>query len=225
MSSETNREDVAAWEDRMATIEEENERLRADHAGAAEVVAEPQSGFSRRSMLRNLGGAAAVGAGAAVVGGIALPNMATAVDPTGPVSFLSKPIRLYDTRPEATTTPPGTKGKLASGSAAPVQVTAVIVDGISVPVNSKAVMGTLTVAQTDGIAGVGGYLTVYAAGLVGPAVPLSSNINWFGPGQNLATLIFTQLSATGAMAIHNGVTGPTSSAPTHVIFDAIGYVA
>jgi len=205
----------------MAAIEEENARLQTDHAGAAEMVSEPQKGFSRRSMLRNLGGAAAVGAGAAVVGGIALPNMAMAVDPSGPVSFLAKPLRLYDTRPDATLLPPLTKGKIPAGDGRNVQVTAATAG--SVPVGAKGVLGTLTVTQTEGTS-AGGYLTVYPSGLPAADIPLSSNINWFGPGQSLATLVLSLLSSTGAITIYNGVVAGTS-APTHVIFDAIGYVA
>lgn len=193
---------------------EENERMKADEAGAAEATTR---GLSRRNMLRNLGGAAAVGAGAAVVGGIAAPNLALAA--AGDIIFLARPIRLYDTRRLNAPPFPPAAAKLASADKYELQVTGTVVDTLSVPNGAAGVIGTLTVTQTEN----SGYLTVYPTGI--DPVPTTSNINWFGSNQNLATLVISALSGTGKMTIHNGIAGAATSDDTHVVFDAAGYIA
>jgi hypothetical protein len=81
-----------------------------------------------------------------------------------------------------------------------------------------AVIGTVTVTQTQA---PGGYLTLYPQG--SPPSPATSNVNWFGAGQTLATSAAVALNAmTGKLTIHNGIVG--GSAPTHVLFDAAAFV-
>jgi hypothetical protein len=50
-------------------------------------------------------------------------------------------------------------------------------------------------------------------------------VNWFGPNQNLATTVVARVNpANGQITVRNGYSA-AASAPTHFIFDAVGYIA
>jgi hypothetical protein len=127
----------------------------------------------------------------------------------GVVNFLPNPIRLKDTRLGVDHT------RLGGGSAFDLQVTGVDVGGVSVPTGAVGVLGTLTVTDTD----APGYLTVYPAG--SPTV--TSNINWSGPNQTLATSFVCGLDANGRLTVHNGIENPNSG-NTHVVVDVAAFV-
>ena len=85
--------------------------------------------------------------------------------------------------------------------------------GDPVPAGALGLLCTITVTATEG---AGGFLKAFPAG---GTVPGTSVLNWFGPGQNLATTTIVRLSATGAMALRSG------SNPTQVLVDVIGFLA
>jgi hypothetical protein len=127
----------------------------------------------------------------------------------GSVNLLSKPIRLYDSR---------TGAKLAGGGSVDIQVTGVVVGGVSVPAGAVGVVGNVTVTET---VAPSGYLTLYGQG--SPPSPATANVNWFAANQNLNTAAVVALNpANGKLTIHNGIAG--GSNPTHVVFDAAGFV-
>lgn len=99
-----------------------------------------------------------------------------------------------------------------------VQVTGVVIGGVSVLVGAVGVVGNITVTQTQAPSG---YLTLYAQG--SPPDPATSNVNWFATDQNLNAAAVVALNpANGKMTIHNGIVG--GSNPTHAVFDATAFV-
>jgi hypothetical protein len=71
---------------------------------------------------------------------------------------------------------------------------------------------TLTITETTGSAG---YLTVHAAD--DATSPNTSNINWFGPGQTMATTVVTALDVHGQIKVDG------FSNDTHFIVDVTAY--
>jgi hypothetical protein len=128
----------------------------------------------------------------------------------GAVHLLSAPIRIFDTRPGFGAPQPGTKGALAGQSTTPIQVTGTDVGGIHVPAGATAVIGNLTVTNTEGP----GDLILFPTGVTPPN---TSNIN-YGPGQTLANFATVGLNATGQMSLFVHVSA------TDAIFDVAGYV-
>jgi hypothetical protein len=127
----------------------------------------------------------------------------------GSVNFLAKPIRIFDSRSGA---------PLANGTARDVQVTGVVVGGVSVPAGAVGVIGNVTVTQT---VAPNGYLTLYPQG--SPPSPATANINWFAASQNLNTSAIVALNAAnGRLTIHNGMAGGSNA--THVVFDVAAFV-
>ncbi len=125
----------------------------------------------------------------------------------GSVNFLPVPLRLFDSR---------TGAPLASRASVDVQVTGTGARG-TVPEGAVGVIGNVTVTATSAPSG---YLALYPQGSTAPS---TSNINWFAANQNLSTAAIVGLNpANGRMTIHNGALG--GSSPTHVVFDAAGFV-
>jgi len=69
----------------------------------------------------------------------------------------------------------------------------------------------LTVTDTEG---AGGFVAVRPAGT--PYAGTSS-INWFGPNQNIATTVISQLGGDRLLTMHGG------AASTNFIVDVTGY--
>jgi len=113
------------------------------------------------------------------------------------------PARVYDSR--------GGDGKLADGAERNVSVVGPNGGTPVVPLGARAVAVTLTVTDTEG---AGGFLAVRPAGTpyAGP-----SSINWFGPNQNIATTVISQLGGDRLLTMHGG------AASTNLIVDVTGY--
>ena len=124
----------------------------------------------------------------------------------GALHLLSAPKRVYDTRAAF---PPavGIKAPLPGGGSRPVDLTA---NSSGVPTSAIAVVVSLTVTNTTG--GAGGFLAVYRDGISWPG---TSNLNWSGPGQNIAVTTIT--------AVDVGKCSLYASNTTDVIVDVLGY--
>jgi len=112
------------------------------------------------------------------------------------------PKRVYDSRT-------GT-GKLMPGEDRTISVATS--NGVeAIPTGATAVAITLTVTDTEGN---GGFVAVRPTGTPYEG---TSSINWFGPGQNLATTVISALGGDRQLNLWGGV------APTHVVVDVTGY--
>jgi hypothetical protein len=111
------------------------------------------------------------------------------------------PQRVYDSRvgPKITTN----EERVISTAATPAGAAVV-------PTGALAVAITLTVTDTEG---AGGFLAVRPAGT---AYAGTSSINWFGPGQNIATTVMSALGGDRQLTVR-------SFASTHFIVDVTGY--
>jgi hypothetical protein len=113
------------------------------------------------------------------------------------------PKRVYDSR----TSP---AGKLAANEDRTISVATS--GGIEViPAGATAIAMTFTVTETEGN---GGFVSVRPAGT---AYETTSSINWFGPGQNLATTVISALGGDRQLTLFGGV------ASTHVLADVTGF--
>jgi len=112
------------------------------------------------------------------------------------------PKRVYDSRTAA--------GKLAAGEDRAISVATA--NGVeAIPTGATAVSMTFTVTETEG---GGGFVAVRPAGTPYEG---TSSINWFGPGQNLATTVISALGGDRQVNLWGGV------AATHVVVDLTGY--
>lgn len=132
----------------------------------------------------------------------------------GSVNYLSKPIRLFDSRKIDPNVPLGSGSKLAPNTPVTVQVTGTTAQGLAVPTLAKGVIGNLTVVQPDG----NGWLTVWPEG----PTPSTSNLNYsLGNGSPaIANSFSCRLSAVGEMQVMTA--GPSAA---HVIIDIVGFIA
>ncbi|HSB86011.1 MAG TPA: hypothetical protein VLD86_06880 [Ilumatobacteraceae bacterium] len=114
-----------------------------------------------------------------------------------------EPRRIYDSRPG---------NKLAPGDDRVISV-ANATDGTPdvVPAKATAVALTVTITETEG---TGGFVAVRPAGT---AYHGTSSINWFGPGQSLATTVITGVDSDRQITLRAG------SQPTQIIVDVTGY--
>jgi hypothetical protein len=115
------------------------------------------------------------------------------------------PQRVYDSR--------GTDGKLADAQERTLSVAGSNPAAPAAGPGATAVAITLTVTNTEG---VGGFLAVRPAGT--PYAGTSS-INWFGPGQNLAATVISQLGGDRQLTIRGGFQ------PADFVIDVTGYYA
>jgi hypothetical protein len=111
------------------------------------------------------------------------------------------PQRVYDSRvgPKIATDEERVVSMAATPGGAPV-----------VPAGALAVAITLTVTETED---VGGFL---AARPAGSAYAGTSSINWFGPGQNIATTVLSALGGDRQLAVR-------AFNRTHFLIDVTGY--
>jgi len=85
-------------------------------------------------------------------------------------------------------------------------------DGSAViPAGATAATITLTVTETEG---AGGYVAAFPAGTPWAG---TSSINWFGPGENLATAAFVALGGDRSITLRGGAND------CHVVVDVTGY--
>lgn len=132
------------------------------------------------------------------------------VPPAGPVGAAGRglvpipPARVYDSRQGA--------GKLRADEERVVSLATATTGAAVVPAGATAAALTLTVTETEGS---GGYVAAFPAG-----TPWSgtSSVNWFGPGQNLATAAIVALGGDRGIALRAG------AADCHVLVDVTGYV-
>jgi hypothetical protein len=113
------------------------------------------------------------------------------------------PQRVYDSR----TVP---AGKLQAGEDRTISV-ALAGNVEAIPTGATAVSMTFTVTETEGN---GGFVSVRPGGTPYGG---TSSINWFGPGQNLATTVISALGGDRQLNLLGGV------APTHVVVDLTGF--
>jgi hypothetical protein len=113
------------------------------------------------------------------------------------------PKRVYDSR-----TAPA--GKLQAGEDRTISVATS--NGVeAIRSGATAVSMTFTVTETEGS---GGFVAVRPAGMPYEG---TSSINWFGPGQNLATTVISALGGDRQLNLLGGV------AATHVLVDLTGF--
>jgi len=113
------------------------------------------------------------------------------------------PKRVYDSRTApATKLQPGEDRTISVATSASVEV---------VPTGATAVSMTFTVTDTEGS---GGFVAVRPAGTPYEG---TSSINWFGPGQNLATTVISALGGDRQLNLWGGV------AATDVVVDITGF--
>jgi hypothetical protein len=91
-----------------------------------------------------------------------------------------------------------------------ISVAATPAGGAVVPAGALAVAITLTVTETED---VGGFL---AARPAGSAYANTSSVNWFGPGQNIATTVLSALGGDRQLVVR-------AFNRTHFIIDVTGY--
>jgi hypothetical protein len=109
---------------------------------------------------------------------------------------------VYDSRTGAGKLQPGEDRSVSVATSAGVE---------AVPTGATAVSMTFTVTETEGS---GGFVAVRPAGTPYEG---TSSINWFGPGQNLATTVISALGGDRQLNLWGGV------APTHVVLDVTGF--
>lgn len=135
---------------------------------------------------------------------------------------LAKPLRLLDTRP-ANQLPspafdtPGTKIKgLLTGGVDRVQQAQVTFDGMTIPANAKAIVGTATVINFPGAGEYDGTgnVTFYPADAIRPEV---SNLN-YAANQTISNGFTVALSNAGAFSIF-------SYSDVHLVVEIVGYYA
>ena len=115
------------------------------------------------------------------------------------------PLRVYDSR--------SADGPIADGVDRTVSVATATTGGPAVPAGATAVAITLTVTNTQG---AGGFLAVRPAGT---GYAGTSSINWFGPGQNLAATVISQLGGDRQLTVRGGFQ------PADFLIDVTGYYA
>jgi hypothetical protein len=130
--------------------------------------------------------------------------------PHGVLTYLSAPIRIFDSRSGQPAPLPSVKSPLVGGSTYTIQVTGTSVNSISVPSGATGAFGNLTVTNTQNA----GDLILWPHGA---PQPLTSNINYVG-GQTVANSFNVGLSSGGAMDLFVHVSG------TDAIIDIAGYI-
>jgi hypothetical protein len=123
----------------------------------------------------------------------------------GSLHLLSAPKRVYDSRPGEAPSNVGPKAPLAANTARTIDATQ---NSSGVHSSSRGVLITLTATGT----GAPGFATVWPSG----AWPNTSNINFTGANQTIATTTVVGLAAGATFQVQSNTT-------THVIIDVIGY--
>ena len=146
-------------------------------------------------------------------GGSIRGQLSAGPPPAGMAHLLATPLRAYDSRDAA-------GPKIGVNESRTISLTAgkdgAGVTQIAVPPGATGAIVTLTVTETGtGVGGPGGFLKIFAAGTPIPAI---SNINWFGPDQNLAVNLQVAVDSAGMVTVFAGANA------THFIIDVVGYL-
>lgn len=157
--------------------------------------------FTRRRMI-------GAGGAAVALSPLAIAKTASAaIDPSGPVTVLVTPTRLYDSRTDMT---PLGGAKLQAGQSVAVTASAGPT-GILM-----AAFVNVTVTQTEGQ----GFLRLTGSDATGERPPApTSNVNWLGSGQTMANMALTTVGFENAIEVFCGGNGRT-----HVIVDLMGFI-
>ncbi len=150
-----------------------------------------------------------IGAGGAVALSplVLTKSAAAATDPSGPLTVLNMPVRLYDSRTDLT---PLGGAKLETGSSVIVTASAGE-SGILM-----AAFVNVTVTQTEGR----GFLRLTGSDLSGEQPEAqTSNINWLASGQTIGNMALTTVGGENGIQVFAGGAGRT-----HVIVDLMGYI-
>jgi hypothetical protein len=125
------------------------------------------------------------------------------------LNLLPTPVRVYDSRPGF---PPavGTKSPLVGGAPRAIDLKA---NSSGVPAGATGALVNLVATGTTGASG--GFLAVYRNGISWPG---TSNANWSGPGQNVATTTLTALDSNALASLFANVA-------TDVVVDVIAFYA
>jgi hypothetical protein len=126
-------------------------------------------------------------------------------DTAGALHLLPAPKRVYDSRPGEAPISVGPKAPLVANTPRTIDATQ---NSSGVPSGSRGVLITLTVTGTGGP----GFAAVWPSG----AWPGTSNINFTGANQTIATTTVVGLASGATFQIQSNTT-------THVIIDVIGY--
>ncbi len=128
----------------------------------------------------------------------------------GATTYLSKPIRLLDTRSGVTDAKNNGGGPYAAGSTHTLTIAGVTFNGVTVPSLIAGAMGKITATDTAG----GGYIALLPHG-----VAFSGTANLpFGPGETVA-IWFNSAVVSGELDIYIG------SSATDVVLDLFGVVS
>ena len=146
-------------------------------------------------------------------GGAIRGQLAAGPAQAGQAHILPAPLRAYDSRDNA-------GPKIGINETRVISLTAgkdgAGVTQIAVPPGATAAIVTLTVTETGtGVGGPGGFMKIWAAGT---PIPATSNINWFGPDQNLAVNLQVGVDSAGQVAVLAGANA------THFVIDVVGYL-
>ncbi|MCU0269506.1 MAG: hypothetical protein MUF83_12805 [Acidimicrobiales bacterium] len=125
----------------------------------------------------------------------------------GAFHTLATPVRVYDSRP-GTSPAVGSKTQLTPNVARPCDLTQ---NGSGVPAGASSVLVSLVATGTTGSSG--GFMAIYRNGITWPG---TSNLNWSGPGQNVAVTTLTAVDPSGLCNLYANVA-------THVVVDVLGY--
>ncbi len=128
----------------------------------------------------------------------------------GATSYLSKPIRLLDTRSGVTDAKNNGGGPYAAGSTHTLTVAGVTFNGVTVPSPIAGAMGKITATDTAG----GGYVALLPHGV---AFSGTSNLP-FGPGETVA-IWFNSALVSGKLDIYIG------GSATDIVLDLFAVVA
>jgi hypothetical protein len=133
--------------------------------------------------------------------------------PAGEAHLLDTPLRAYDSRDN-------NGAKIAAGETRTISLatgkTGAGVSQIAVPPGATGAIVTLTVTDTEGPGGTGGFLKMYSAILA--TAPATSNINWAGNGQNVAVSTQVAVDSAGAVKVLAGANA------THFVIDVVGFL-
>jgi hypothetical protein len=157
---------------------------------------ESRRSFLRRGGLVAAGGVAATAATTVLAASPAGAGTISSVPAYVPVG----PVRVYDSRTET--------GKLFPLQERNLQT------GFEPEDLIIGVTHNLTVTETEG---PGGWLAMFPGDIDWPG---TSNVNWFGPGQNLSNNAFVRIPESGFITIRCGGQGPTQ-----FVIDVIGISA
>jgi hypothetical protein len=128
----------------------------------------------------------------------------------GLLHLLTRPVRVYDSRPGQVPTGVGPKTPLLGGRTVTVDCTK---NSSGVPADARGVVLNVTVTGTTGTLG---WVTVYPAN---GTLPTVSTLNWDRAGATIANAATIACGPGATIKVNNGATGTS----TNVMIDVTGY--